>query len=51
MTEGDELALYEGLEGLEMQAIADDEREHAAIWKRLDMGMPGVEPVTLPSSE
>jgi len=42
--EGDELALYEGLEGLEMAAIAADEREHAAIWKRLDMGMPGVEP-------
>ncbi len=44
--EGDELALYEGLEGPEMQAIAADEREHAAIWKRLDMGMPGVEPST-----
>ncbi len=44
--EGDELALYEGLEGLEMEAIAADEREHAAIWKRLDMGMPGVEPST-----
>ena len=48
--EGDELALYEGLqEGLgdpEMGAIAADEREHAAIWKRLDMGMPGVEPST-----
>jgi hypothetical protein len=42
--EGDELALYEGLEGLEMAAIAADEREHAAIWKRLDMGMLGVEP-------
>jgi VIT1/CCC1 family predicted Fe2+/Mn2+ transporter len=42
--EGDELALYEGLEGPEMEAIAADEREHAAIWKRLDMGMPGVEP-------
>ncbi len=42
--EGDELTLYEGLEGLEMEAIAADEREHAAIWKRLDMGMPGVEP-------
>jgi VIT1/CCC1 family predicted Fe2+/Mn2+ transporter len=42
--EGDELALYEGLEGLEMEAIAADEREHAAIWKRLDMGMPGVAP-------
>ncbi len=27
-----------------MEAIAADEREHAAIWKRLDMGMPGVEP-------
>ena len=40
--EGDELALNEGLEGLEMEAIAADEREHAAIWKRLDMGMPGV---------
>jgi VIT1/CCC1 family predicted Fe2+/Mn2+ transporter/rubrerythrin len=42
--EGDELSIYEGLEGPEMQAIAADEREHAAIWKRLDMGMPGVEP-------
>jgi VIT1/CCC1 family predicted Fe2+/Mn2+ transporter len=42
--EGDELEVYEGLEGLEMQAIAADEREHAAIWKRLDLGMPGVEP-------
>jgi VIT1/CCC1 family predicted Fe2+/Mn2+ transporter len=42
--EGDELTLYEGLEGLEMAAIAADEREHAAIWKRLDLGMPGVEP-------
>ena len=44
--EGDELALYEGLEGPEMEAIAADEREHAAIWKRLDMGMPGVVPST-----
>jgi VIT1/CCC1 family predicted Fe2+/Mn2+ transporter len=44
--EGDELALYEGLDGPEMEAIAADEREHAAIWKRLDMGMPGVEPST-----
>jgi VIT1/CCC1 family predicted Fe2+/Mn2+ transporter len=44
--EGDELALYEGLQGLEMQAIAAEEREHAAIWKRLDMGMPGVEPAS-----
>ena len=44
--EGDELALYEGLEGPEMAAIAADEREHAAIWKRLDMGMPGVEPAS-----
>lgn len=44
--EGDELALYEGLEGPEMEAIAADEREHAAIWKRLDMGMPGVAPST-----
>ncbi len=44
--EGDELTLYEGLDGLEMEAIAADEREHAAIWKRLDMGMPGVEPST-----
>ena len=44
--EGDELALYEGLEGPEMEAIAADEREHAAIWKRLDMGMPGVTPST-----
>jgi VIT1/CCC1 family predicted Fe2+/Mn2+ transporter len=44
--EGDELSLYEGLEGPEMEAIAADEREHAAIWKRLDMGMPGVEPST-----
>ncbi len=42
--EGDELSIYEGLEGPEMAAIAADEREHAAIWKRLDMGMPGVEP-------
>ena len=43
--EGDELSLYEGHEAdLEMQAMAADEREHAAIWKRLDMGMPGVEP-------
>jgi len=44
--EGDELALYEDLDGPEMEAIAADEREHAAIWKRLDMGMPGVEPST-----
>ena len=44
--EGDELTLYEGLEGPEMEAIAADEREHAAIWKRLDMGMPGVLPST-----
>jgi VIT1/CCC1 family predicted Fe2+/Mn2+ transporter len=44
--EGDEVALYEGLEGLEMQAIAADEREHAAIWKRLDLGMPGVQPAS-----
>jgi vacuolar iron transporter family protein len=44
--EGDELSLYEGLEGPEMEAIAADEREHAAIWKRLDMGMPGVKPST-----
>jgi VIT1/CCC1 family predicted Fe2+/Mn2+ transporter len=44
--EGDELALYEGLAGPEMEAIAADEREHAAIWKRLDMGMPGVTPST-----
>ncbi len=44
--EGDELSIYENLDGPEMQAIADDEREHAAIWKRLDMGMPGVEPST-----
>jgi VIT1/CCC1 family predicted Fe2+/Mn2+ transporter len=42
--EGDELSIYEGLEGPEMEAIAADEREHAAIWKRLDMGMPGVAP-------
>ena len=43
--EGDELSLYEGLEAdRRWQAIAADEREHAAIWKRLDMGMPGVEP-------
>jgi VIT1/CCC1 family predicted Fe2+/Mn2+ transporter len=42
--EGDELSIYEDLEGPEMQAIAADEREHAAIWKRLDMGMPGVAP-------
>jgi VIT1/CCC1 family predicted Fe2+/Mn2+ transporter len=38
--------MYEGLEGPEMDAIADDEREHAAIWKRLDMGIPGVEPTS-----
>ena len=44
--EGDELEMYEGLEGLEMAAIAADEREHAAIWKRLDLGIPGVEPTT-----
>ncbi len=44
--EGDELALYEELDGPEMEAIAADEREHAAIWKRLDMGMPGVAPST-----
>jgi VIT1/CCC1 family predicted Fe2+/Mn2+ transporter len=44
--EGTEAAMYEGLDGLEMEAIAADEREHAAIWKRLDLGMPGVEPST-----
>ena len=44
--EGDELEMYEGLEGPEMAAIAADEREHAAIWKRLDLGIPGVEPTT-----
>jgi VIT1/CCC1 family predicted Fe2+/Mn2+ transporter len=44
--EGDELSIYEGLDGPEMEAIAADEREHAAIWKRLDMGMPGVEPAS-----
>ena len=44
--EGEEVSLYEDLEGAEMEAIAADEREHAAIWKRLDMGMPGVEPST-----
>ena len=44
--ETDEIELYETLEGPEMAAIAADEREHAAIWKRLDMGMPGVEPLT-----
>ena len=42
--EGDELEMYESLEGPEMAAIAADEREHAAIWKRLDLGIPGVEP-------
>lgn len=42
--EGDEEALYEAEDGPEMAAIAADEREHAAIWKRLDAGMPGVEP-------
>lgn len=45
--ENDEISLYEGLqevEGPEMGAIAADEREHAAIWKRLDLGMLGVEP-------
>ena len=41
--EGDELALYESLEGLERAAMAADEREHAAIWRRLDLGMPGVD--------
>ncbi|MFV2064565.1 MAG: VIT1/CCC1 transporter family protein [Chloroflexota bacterium] len=44
--EGDELEMYEGLDGPEMAAIAADEREHAAIWKRLDLGIPGVEPST-----
>jgi VIT1/CCC1 family predicted Fe2+/Mn2+ transporter len=47
--ENEEIALYEGLEadhGLEMSAIAADEREHAAIWRRLDLGMPGVEPAS-----
>ena len=44
--ETDEIELYETLEGPEMAAIAADERGHAAIWKRLDMGMPGVEPLT-----
>ena len=34
------------LEGPEMVAIAADEREHAAIWKRLGLGMLGVEPAT-----
>jgi VIT1/CCC1 family predicted Fe2+/Mn2+ transporter len=44
--ESEELSLYEGLEheSPEMVAIAADEREHAAIWKRLDLGMAGVEP-------
>jgi VIT1/CCC1 family predicted Fe2+/Mn2+ transporter len=44
--ESDELTLYEHLDGPEMAAIAADEREHAAIWRRLDLGMPGVEPST-----
>lgn len=46
--EGEELSLYEGLEheSPEMVALAADEREHAAIWKRLDLGMLAVEPST-----
>jgi VIT1/CCC1 family predicted Fe2+/Mn2+ transporter/rubrerythrin len=44
--EGEELALYEALDGREMEAMAADEREHAAIWKRLDMGMVAVEPAS-----
>lgn len=41
--EGEEEANYAAQEGAEVAAIAADEREHAAIWKRLDAGMPGVE--------
>jgi VIT1/CCC1 family predicted Fe2+/Mn2+ transporter len=45
--EADEATIYESLGAdLEMQAMAADEREHAAIWKRLDMGMPGVAPAS-----
>jgi VIT1/CCC1 family predicted Fe2+/Mn2+ transporter len=40
--EGDEEALYNAQEGPEMAAIAADEREHAAIWHRLDAGMPAL---------
>ncbi len=36
--EGDEEELYESQSSPEVRAIADDEREHAEIWKRLGEG-------------
>jgi VIT1/CCC1 family predicted Fe2+/Mn2+ transporter len=40
--EGNEEALYDAQDGPDVAAIAADEREHAAIWQRLDAGMPGI---------
>ena len=40
--EGDEEDLYETQSGADVESLAADEREHAAIWKRLGAGLPGV---------
>ena len=40
--EDDEEALYVAQDDPDVAAIAADEREHAAIWQRLDAGLPGV---------
>jgi vacuolar iron transporter family protein len=40
--EGDEEALYVSQDDPEVAAMAADEREHAAIWRRLAAGLPGV---------
>jgi VIT1/CCC1 family predicted Fe2+/Mn2+ transporter/rubrerythrin len=50
--EGDEEDAYEGQSSPEVEAIAADEREHAEIWKRLEVGTPApvaaaVDPGTL----
>ena len=39
--EGDEEDLYTAQSSPEVEAIAADEREHAAIWDRLNAGKPG----------
>jgi vacuolar iron transporter family protein len=41
--EDDEEALYVAQDDPDVAAIAADEREHAAIWQRLDAGLPGVD--------